>query len=105
MVLPFIIGDRRLEILSQHGIGDKTCSSNICISIIPHPTPYDSFFRAVMESAFLERFSDATALVKLEFSLSSEYFRTCKGTFCVDDYGSFPISPARILLDSKVVVN
>ena len=65
----------------------------------------DNIVRAVMESAFLEHISDATVLVKLEFSVSGEYFRTCKGTLCVDDYGSFPISPARILLDSKVLVN
>ena len=56
-----------------------------------------------MEVAYLESISDTSVLMKLEFFVSGDYFRTCKGTFCVDDYGIFPIPTARILLESKVL--
>ena len=55
-----------------------------------------------MEVAYIESISDTFVLLKLEFVVSGDYFRTCKGTFCVDDYGNFPISPAKILLDTEV---
>ena len=43
-------------------------------------------------------------LVQFKFIVKGNHFISCitRGSFCVEDFGSFPITVAKILLESQV---
>ena len=47
---------------------------------------------------------DDKILVQFRFDVRGNHLISCgiRGSFCVEDFGSFPIAVAKILLDSKV---
>lgn len=57
-----------------------------------------------IELASIDKVYGDAVVVHLESTVQLNYIRTCdsSGSFCVDDYGSFPISIARILVDIDV---
>jgi hypothetical protein len=57
-----------------------------------------------IEFASIDTLNGDAIVVHLQSIVQLYYVRTCDSTglFCVDDYGSFPISIARILVDSDV---
>jgi hypothetical protein len=56
------------------------------------------------EFASIDKLRGDALVVHLQSTVQLNYVRTCdsSGSFCVNDYGSFPISIARVLVDSDV---
>lgn len=52
----------------------------------------------------IDNLESGAVVVQLKFLIRGDYLKTCdtSGTFCVQDFGIFPVSVARILKKSKV---
>lgn len=52
----------------------------------------------------IDKLESGVVVVQLKFHIQGNYSKTCDtlGSFCVQDFGIFPISVARILQKSKV---
>jgi hypothetical protein len=52
----------------------------------------------------IDDLESGAVVVQLTFLIDGDYMKTCEtsGSFCVEDFGIFPVSVARILKKSKV---